>query len=276
MFLHQFPVSPLPSTAPLSVGSRHTDICLEAINSAANMEFHTHTHRGKSKSLKETSKKKIEKDRFWLISLRLSGLLSIKFVYWFLPVCRQDMWSFMFMAHWASFHMKPMTCLLEKTRAPSAVSSLRPYLSPKILGERILRLWTKRTVLLMLHIHKGDTRPYLEQIPRLRASWKADCDFSIYSFLHVKKQETCTTRIRINNIDLSLPSLSHTSGATLNSISSVRAPLATPGLISLHSWPHLELSVWSMLLVCQVLSPDCVLWGDRQSLIQFLCPQLPK
>lgn len=154
MFLHQFPVSPLPSTAPLSVGSRHTDICLEAINSAANMEFHTHTHRSKSKSLKETSKKKIEKDRFWLISLRLSGLLSIKFVYWFLPVCRQDMWSFMFMAHWASFHMKPMTCLLEKTRAPSAVSSLRPYLSPKILGERILRLWTKKTVLLMLHIHK--------------------------------------------------------------------------------------------------------------------------
>lgn len=49
MFLPQFPVSPLPSPAPLSAGSRHTDICPEAINSAANMEFHTHKSKSKSR-----------------------------------------------------------------------------------------------------------------------------------------------------------------------------------------------------------------------------------
>lgn len=63
MFLLQFPVSPLPSPAPLSAGSRHTDICPEAINSAANMEFHTHT-KVKAKVEKRWVKKKIEKNRF--------------------------------------------------------------------------------------------------------------------------------------------------------------------------------------------------------------------
>lgn len=53
MFLHQFLVSPLPSPASLSVGSRHTDICPEAINSDANMEFHVHIYKSKNKSLKE-------------------------------------------------------------------------------------------------------------------------------------------------------------------------------------------------------------------------------
>ena len=63
MFLLQFPVSPLPSPAPLSAGSRHTDICPEAINSAANMEFHTYT-KVKAKVEKRWVKKKIEKNRF--------------------------------------------------------------------------------------------------------------------------------------------------------------------------------------------------------------------
>lgn len=58
MSLTQFFVSPLPSPASLSVGSRHTDICPETINSDANMEFHTHIYTSKNKNLEETSKKK--------------------------------------------------------------------------------------------------------------------------------------------------------------------------------------------------------------------------
>lgn len=198
MFLLQSPVSPLPSPAPFSVGSRHTDICPEAIDAAAKTEFHTHTHKSKNKNVNKTNKKKKEKGRFWLISLRLSGLPPSKFVDGFLPVCRQNMWSFMFMADWASSHMKPMTCLLEKTKALQQSPCYILTSPPKISGERVLRLRSRKTGFLMIKIHKGDTRPYLEQIPSLLEHLEklslslASIHFSTWrSMKHVQPESVC-------------------------------------------------------------------------------------
>lgn len=79
-----FPYVPssIPSIAtssfcPFIMGSRHMDTCLEVINSAANMKFHTQAHKSKNESLKETSRKK---DSLGFISLRLLGLPSVKSV----------------------------------------------------------------------------------------------------------------------------------------------------------------------------------------------------
>lgn len=104
----------------------------------------------------------------------------------------------------------------------------------------------------------------------LKASEKRTVILASIHFFHViQKHERCTLRSRIDRIGWSLLSLRHSSGAASNSICSVRTdkPLATPGLTSLHSWPHPEHSA------CTWFARSChqtVCFEKKDSLLQLL------
>lgn len=77
-------------------------------------------------------------------------MLSIKFLDWFLLVCKRNMWSFIVMADWSSC----MESMSEETRAPNAGP---PYILslPQNLRREDLKQGS-RTVLLMTMTPNGD------------------------------------------------------------------------------------------------------------------------
>lgn len=128
--------------------------------------------------------------------------------------------------------MKPTACLHQRKPQPFQQSCIS-YLFPKSQEKGYKTLNQKSLSLLMIKIHEGDARPYLEQIPRLREYEKLAVILVSIHFTTGKKQETCATRIRIGMLRLSPPFPSHPSAA----ISSVRLLWQPQGWGSLHSWP---------------------------------------
>lgn len=87
-------------------------------------------------------------------------LRSTESMDWLPPVCRQDTQSFIFMAGWASSHMKPTACQSEKAKASSAALPYILVSTPKSLEEGPSGCEPEK-VLLTIRVHKPDTRPYL-------------------------------------------------------------------------------------------------------------------
>lgn len=93
---NQFPVSPLPDPALLSIDSRN--VCPEVINSKTEKGVSCLCIPGGNKKPERNKSKR--KERFVLIFLRLLDLLSIKHDGCSPPLCSQDTRLFVFMSDW--------------------------------------------------------------------------------------------------------------------------------------------------------------------------------